>query len=69
MPDNGKRRPYVSKEIRTLVKSWLCPFLLREQDKMARQENLLVYSEVMIKGLVEEKKHNHKTSLIYSVTF
>ena len=69
MPDNGKRRPYVSKARRTLVKSWLCPFLPSEQNKMTRQENLLVYSEVVIKGLVGEKKHNHKTSLIYSLTF
>ena len=31
MLDNGKRRRYVLKERRTLVKSWLCPLLVCEQ--------------------------------------
>ena len=35
MPDNGKWRPYVLKARRSLVKSWLCPLLVPEQDKVA----------------------------------
>ena len=40
MPDNGKWRSYVLKARRTLAKSWQCPLLVCEQDKVKRRMDI-----------------------------
>ena len=36
---------------RTLIKLWLSPLLVREQDKTASRKGTVVHSEVLMKGL------------------
>ena len=49
-------------------KSWLSMLLICEQEKVARQKDPVVYSEIAMKGLGIDK-NDITTSLIYSLTF
>ena len=56
MPDNRKWRPYVSKALHFLAKSWIFPLLVREQEKVASLNGLVRHSKVAINGHGGEKK-------------
>ena len=69
MPGNGKWRPYVLKVRRTLAKSWLCPLLVCEQDKVASYKGLVLILKWQWRDLVEKRSVFNTTSLICSLIF
>ena len=61
--------PYVLKARRTLVKSWLCPLLVCEQDKVDSWKGLVLHSKVAMKGLVIGKKRLQHNIVDLSLAF
>ena len=67
MPDNGRWRPHVFESethILKLVKSWLFPVLVREQDKVARMKGSKGWRD-----LTEKRNVFNTTSLISPLEF
>ena len=60
---------YVLKARRTLVKSWLCPILVCEQDKVDSWKGLVLHSKVAMKGLVIGKKRLQHNIVDLSLAF
>ena len=65
MPDNGKLKPCDFKTRGPLVKSWLFPLLVCQQDKLARQKSSVLHSKVAMKGLGRDNHVFDTTSLIW----